>query len=352
MDTSFIRKKAGTYEIDVIFDNSLLGTTVEVEHNVSSVKLEKTPLSPMQQFKEGIKPEYVKCNQNLHLIIKAEDGSTDCVQSDTVSKLVERGWAQLILSKIGITINSYTPISNETKKEFEITDNVTYLSQTVDEWKNKTPEQLNAYYEKYKDKFYTDLGSFLIKDEMKKELTRQKIQNMHDDFKVFPGMTLDSLPPHISYDAVVNATEGNISDIYRIRNIYNPNDTGNDSGVSLGYFAWSQDGKFAVFAFGNANPDGSTLWAISRDGQKLQEIPIKMKFDVINKIRIVSDDIFFDGWYNGQNNRDVFKYDMKNQALTKLTKSGNVNVFDVMPDGNIVYQEEHSAIKPRSAHSK
>ena len=145
------------------------------------------------------------------MIIKAEDGSPACVQSDTVSKLVERGWAQLILSKIGITINSYTPISNETKKEFEITDNVTYLSQTVDEWKNKTPEQLNAYYEKYKDKFYTDLGSFLIKDEMKKELTRQKIQNMHDDFKVFPGMTLDSLPPHISYDAVVNATDGNLS---------------------------------------------------------------------------------------------------------------------------------------------
>ena len=133
-----------------------------------------------------------------------------------------------------------------------------------------------------------------------------------------------------------------LSDIYRIRTIYNPNDTGSDSGVSLGYFAWSQDGKFAVFAFGNANPDGSTLWTISRDGQKLQEIPIKMKFDVINKIRIVSDDIFFDGWYNGQNNQDVFKYDMKNQALTKLTKSGNVNVFDVMPDGNIVYQEEHN----------
>lgn len=133
-----------------------------------------------------------------------------------------------------------------------------------------------------------------------------------------------------------------LSDIYRIRNIYNPNDIGNDFGVSLGYFAWSQDGKFAVFVFGNANPDGSTLWKISRDGQELQEIPIKMKFDVINKIRIVSDDIFFDGWYNGQNNRDVFKYDMKNQILTKITKSGDVNVFDVMPDGNIVYQEEHN----------
>ncbi|MGI0028053.1 MAG: hypothetical protein ACREAD_09480, partial [Nitrosopumilaceae archaeon] len=93
--------------------------------------------------------------------------------------------------------------------ESKVTDDATYLSQTVDEWKSKTPEQLRAYYEKYKDAFYDQLGSFLIKDEMKKELAKQKIQNIHDDFKVFPGMSLDSLPPHISYDAVVNATNGN-----------------------------------------------------------------------------------------------------------------------------------------------
>ena len=89
------------------------------------------------------------------------------------------------------------------------THDARYLSQTVDEWKNKTPRQLDAYYKKYNDTFYTELGSFLIKNEMKKELERQKIQNMYDDFKVFPGMILDSLPPHISYDSVVNATDGN-----------------------------------------------------------------------------------------------------------------------------------------------
>ncbi|HEU5220994.1 MAG TPA: hypothetical protein VFU58_02940, partial [Candidatus Nitrosotalea sp.] len=91
----------------------------------------------------------------------------------------------------------------------KIADDTTYLSQTVDEWKSKTPAQLKAYYEKYKDAFYDELGSFLIKDEMKKELEKQKIKNIHDDFQVFPGISLDSLPPHISYDAVVNATDGN-----------------------------------------------------------------------------------------------------------------------------------------------
>ncbi|HEU5488604.1 MAG TPA: hypothetical protein VFV16_07260, partial [Candidatus Nitrosotalea sp.] len=105
------------------------------------------------------------------------------------------------------TDNQISPSTNYT--ESKVADDATYMSQTVDEWKSKTPEQLRAYYEKYKDAFYDQLGSFLIKDEMKKELAKQKIQNIHDDFQVFPGMTLDSLPPHISYDAVVNATDGN-----------------------------------------------------------------------------------------------------------------------------------------------
>ena len=112
--------------------------------------------------------------------------------------------------KIKLLVSINNQISTSTNyTESKVADDATYLSQTVDEWKSKTPEQLRAYYEKYKDAFYDQLGSFLIKDEMKKELVKQKIQNIHDDFQVFPGMTLDSLPPHIGYDAVVNATDGN-----------------------------------------------------------------------------------------------------------------------------------------------
>jgi hypothetical protein len=154
-------------------------------------------LSPLEQFREGIEPSKTRCEGRLDLVI-SHDNLPACVKPDTAQKLVERGWTKLRF-ETSIAINSDTPISNDT----------TYLSQTVDEWKSKTPEQLNVYYKKYKDTFYDELGSFLIKDEMKKELERQNIQNMHDDFTVFPGITLDSLPPHISYDAVVNATDGN-----------------------------------------------------------------------------------------------------------------------------------------------
>lgn len=133
-----------------------------------------------------------------------------------------------------------------------------------------------------------------------------------------------------------------LTDIYHIRSIYNPNDTGSDLGVTVGDFDWSQDGKFAVFAFCNANPDGCTLWKLNRDGQDLKEIPIQMKFDTIGKIRLFSNNIIFDGGYNEQNSYDVFKYDIQTQAFEKLTNSGNVNIFDVMPDGNIVYQDTHN----------
>lgn len=133
-----------------------------------------------------------------------------------------------------------------------------------------------------------------------------------------------------------------LTDFYRIRAIYNPNDTGSDLGVNVGDFDWSKDGKFAVFAFCNANPDGCTLWKITRDGKEIQEIPISQKFDVIGKIRIVSDDVIFDGWYNGQNKQDVFKYNLENHSFEKLTDSGKVTVFDVLPNGNLVYQEYHN----------
>jgi len=132
-----------------------------------------------------------------------------------------------------------------------------------------------------------------------------------------------------------------LTDFYQIRKIYNPNDTGSDLGVNVGDFDWSNDGKFAVFAFCNASPDGCTLWKITHDGKEIQEIVMPMKFEVIGKIRALSNDVIFDGWYDGQSNQDVFKFNLDNMTLKRLTYGGKVNVFDVTPDGNLVYQEVH-----------
>ncbi len=48
---------------------------------------------PLKQFKLGIKPRYVQCRSDLHLIIKSEDGSPACVKPDAVSILYLRGWS-------------------------------------------------------------------------------------------------------------------------------------------------------------------------------------------------------------------------------------------------------------------
>jgi len=61
--------------------------------------------SPLEQFKSGIKPEYVKCASNLHFIVKAEDGSFACVSIETGKKLALRGWATTFGT--GIIVNEY-----------------------------------------------------------------------------------------------------------------------------------------------------------------------------------------------------------------------------------------------------
>ncbi len=51
--------------------------------------------SPLVQFKSGIAANNVKCQQGLQLVIKAENGNPACVKPDTVTKLVEWGWAKI-----------------------------------------------------------------------------------------------------------------------------------------------------------------------------------------------------------------------------------------------------------------
>ena len=53
-------------------------------------------LPPTVQFKIGIKPQNVACNNELQLVIKLIDGSPACVKSDTANILIGRGWAKSI----------------------------------------------------------------------------------------------------------------------------------------------------------------------------------------------------------------------------------------------------------------
>ena len=93
------------------------------------------------------------------------------------------------------------------KKTEQIIDD-TFLSKSVQQWQELSMSQLNSHHEKYGDNFYTTLGKLLIKNEMMHQLNQENITNANDDFDVYSGMVLTSLPPHIYFEAVVNGTDG------------------------------------------------------------------------------------------------------------------------------------------------
>lgn len=71
---------------------------------------------PLKQFKLGIKPTYVQCRSDLHLIIKSEDGSPACVTDSSMGKMTRQGWWAWN-NNVGNTI-----INNSGKKDYENKD--------------------------------------------------------------------------------------------------------------------------------------------------------------------------------------------------------------------------------------
>jgi len=54
-------------------------------------------LSPLQQFKSGVGIDQIKCKPSYHLVMKKTNGNPVCVKPESVSKLIERGWAINVL---------------------------------------------------------------------------------------------------------------------------------------------------------------------------------------------------------------------------------------------------------------
>lgn len=56
-----------------------------------------TTLSPLKQIHNGITPSDVMCNNGLELVLKQTTGQSVCIKPQSVSKLIQRGWAIHIL---------------------------------------------------------------------------------------------------------------------------------------------------------------------------------------------------------------------------------------------------------------
>ena len=66
-----------------------------------------SPIAPLKQFKAGTPIDKILCKELLEIIIKSSDGSPACVKPESVTKLIERGWAHYI-SRNSITIENST----------------------------------------------------------------------------------------------------------------------------------------------------------------------------------------------------------------------------------------------------
>jgi hypothetical protein len=86
----------------------------------------------------------------------------------------------------------------------------TYLSKTVQQWQDTPRSQLESEHDEYGDEFYIELGRLLVKNEMVNQIQKNNITLENYEFEVYSGMMLTSLPPHISYQAVVNDTSNRV----------------------------------------------------------------------------------------------------------------------------------------------
>lgn len=152
---------------------------------------------PMKQFKKGVPIVNIICKDHLILVTKY-DGTPGCVEINSISPLIERGWMEDLQSILG-------------SKESSTLDGNTqsFLSKSVSQWENSSEGELYIFYEIYGSEFYTELGKFLIKNKMQQELEKHNLTNKFENFTVYAGSSLPSLPPHTSYQAVVNTTNDN-----------------------------------------------------------------------------------------------------------------------------------------------
>ncbi len=119
-----------------------------------------------------------------------------------------------IIASLAAVIATNQFASRNTSSHFNYVDTKpvtqdTYLDKTVSQWQDESFDSMMSYYDIHDDLFFEKLGALVIKNEMLNELNRQNISAVNPDFKAYPGMVLTSLPPHISFEAFVNGTDGN-----------------------------------------------------------------------------------------------------------------------------------------------
>ncbi len=124
-DRPIVVSEVGSYVFQITIGDTYLEKEFVVRNNFSGKSLERTvyPVpwetrSPLKQFKDGIDPKVIHCNNGL-ILLQRYDGTSACVNPETKQKLIERGWARddalstfdYIIEKDGVTYGSQYQIS-------------------------------------------------------------------------------------------------------------------------------------------------------------------------------------------------------------------------------------------------
>ncbi len=80
----------GRWELVTIQNEECDAIYGDMIHSVDDMHLQMF-ISPLKQFKSGITIDEIQCKESLTLV-KKYDGSPACVKSETIPKLIERGW--------------------------------------------------------------------------------------------------------------------------------------------------------------------------------------------------------------------------------------------------------------------
>lgn len=117
-------------------------------NSILDVTKSQTVSSPLEQLRFGVDFNSVICRQDLQLVIKSEGSSPACVKSDTVQKLMEKGWAKEIVSKISQIKNQVISIGNDTYDTIEfqtMTGNTISLDNVKFTYRGASPLNNNCY---------------------------------------------------------------------------------------------------------------------------------------------------------------------------------------------------------------
>src|SRR5574337_1189564 len=104
---NFVPEKNGTYIFNLNIDGKLATST---SFHVSDSSYSDTVMtqSPLKQFKSGITTQNIVCKDGFMLAIKKQGHQPACVDSDTASKLVLRGWSENPLDSLFLKYGNQT----------------------------------------------------------------------------------------------------------------------------------------------------------------------------------------------------------------------------------------------------